>query len=60
MLNIQTPLFESQDIRLGPINYENDPEIESGWTHDSEFMRLMELKDSGWLPSSISTSYCSI
>ena len=44
MLQIQTPLFEAQDIRLGPIDYEKDPEVESGWTHDSEFMRLMELK----------------
>jgi RimJ/RimL family protein N-acetyltransferase len=42
MLDIQTQLFESQDLRLGPINHENDPEIESRWTHDSEFMRLME------------------
>ena len=44
MLNIQTPLFEAQDIRLGPIDHEKDPEVESKWTHDSEFMRLMELK----------------
>jgi RimJ/RimL family protein N-acetyltransferase len=44
MLDIQTSLFEAQDIRLGPIDYEKDPEVESKWTHDSEFMRLMELK----------------
>ena len=44
MLTIQTPLFEAQDIRLGPIDHEKDPEVESRWTHDSEFMRLMELK----------------
>lgn len=44
MLDIQTPLFESRDIRLGPIDHEKDPEVESKWTHDSEFMRLMELK----------------
>jgi RimJ/RimL family protein N-acetyltransferase len=42
MLDIQTQLFESQDLRLGPIDHEKDPEIESKWTHDSEFMRLME------------------
>jgi RimJ/RimL family protein N-acetyltransferase len=42
MFDIQTPLFESQDLRLGPIDHEKDPEIESKWTHDSEFMRLME------------------
>ena len=42
MLDIQTQLFESQDVRLGPIDHEKDPAIESKWTHDSEFMRLME------------------
>ena len=44
MLTIQTPLFEAQDIRLGPIDPEKDPAVESKWTHDSEFMCLMELK----------------
>ena len=44
MLTIQTPLFEAQDIRLGPIDHEKDPAVESKWTHDCEFMRLMELK----------------
>ena len=42
MLDIQTQLFESQDLRLGPIDHEKDPAIESKWTHDSDFMRLME------------------
>ena len=44
MLDIQTQLFESQDLRLGPIDHEKDPEIESKWTHSSEFMRLMETE----------------
>ncbi len=44
MLAIQTQLFESQDIRFGPIDHEAHPEIESKWTHDAEFMRLMEIK----------------
>jgi RimJ/RimL family protein N-acetyltransferase len=44
MLNIQTQLFEGQDIRFGPIDHEAHPEIESKWTHDAAFMRLMELK----------------
>lgn len=43
MLAIQTQLFEARDVRLGPIDHEAHPEIESKWTHDSEFMRLMEL-----------------
>ena len=44
MLDIRTPLFEAHDIRLGPIDHEKDPAVESKWTQDSEFMRLMELK----------------
>ncbi len=42
MFDIQTQLFEGQDICFGPIDHEKDPEIESRWTHNSEFMRLME------------------
>jgi hypothetical protein len=43
MFDIQTQLFEARDIRFGPIDHDQHPEIESKWTHDSEFMRLMEL-----------------
>lgn len=43
MYDIQTQLFEGQDIRFGPIDHEKDPEIESRWTHDSDFMRMMEV-----------------
>jgi RimJ/RimL family protein N-acetyltransferase len=43
MFDIQTQLFEDRDIRFGPIDHEKDPEIESKWTHDSEFMRMMEI-----------------
>jgi RimJ/RimL family protein N-acetyltransferase len=42
MFDIQTQLFEGQDIRFGPIDHEKDPAIESKWTHDSEFMRMMD------------------
>ena len=41
MLDIATQLLEGQGIRLGPIEYEKDPEIESKWTHNAEFMRLL-------------------
>ena len=44
MFTIETQLFEAQDVRLGPIDLEMHPAIESRWTHDAEFMRLMELK----------------
>jgi len=44
MIDIQTQLFEGRDIRFGPMDYEKDPEIESKWTHDSEFMRMYDLE----------------
>lgn len=43
MFDIQTQLFESQDIRFGPIDHEKDPAIESKWTHDSDFTRMMDV-----------------
>ena len=42
MFGIQTQLFEGKDIRFGPIDHEKDSEIEARWTHDSDFMRLMD------------------
>ena len=44
MLDLQTQLFEEKDVVFGPIDHETHPEVESKWTHDAEFMRLMELK----------------
>ena len=44
MFDIATQLFEGQDIRFGPIDHEKDPEIESKWTHNAEFMRLYEFE----------------
>ncbi len=43
MFDIQTQLFEGNAIRFGPIDHEKDAEIESRWTHDSDFMRMMEV-----------------
>ncbi|NWF64122.1 MAG: GNAT family N-acetyltransferase, partial [Chloroflexi bacterium] len=37
-------LFEEKDVCLGPIDHITHPVIESRWTRDAEFMRLMELK----------------
>lgn len=53
MLDIQTQLFESPDLRLGPIDHERDPEVESRWTHDSDFMRLMETNPARPLSASV-------
>ncbi len=61
MLNIQTQLFEATDIRFGPIDYETHPEIESKWTHDAEFMRLLDLKPARPLsPTMVKKQYESI
>src|SRR5215510_13538818 len=43
MFDIATQLFDGQDIRLGSIDYEKDPEVESKWTHNAEFMRLFDF-----------------
>ena len=40
-MNITTPLFEGKLVRLGSLDYDNDPQIESSWTHDPAFMRMM-------------------
>ena len=42
MFDIQTQLFDEKDVRFGPIDHEKDPEIESRWTHDSDFMRMFD------------------
>ena len=44
MFDIATQLYAADDICFGPINYETDPQIESKWTHNAEFMRLFDLE----------------
>ena len=41
---LEKPLFDGDLIRFGPINHEKDAEVESRWTHDASFMRLMYLE----------------
>jgi len=53
MFDIATQLFESEDVRFGPIDYEKDPEIESKWTHNAEFMRLYEFEPARPLSAAI-------
>ena len=40
-MNISTPLFEGSLVRLGAIDHEKDAEIESRWTHNPAFIRMM-------------------
>lgn len=58
MFTIETGLTEAQDVLLGPIDHDAHPAIESRWTHDAEFMRLMELTPIRPLsPASVKTHY---
>lgn len=43
-MDIATQLFEGQLICLGPIDHEKDAEIESKWTHDPEYLRMLYTK----------------
>jgi hypothetical protein len=42
-MSIEQSLFEGEHICLGPIDHEKDPEIESRWTHDASYLRLISL-----------------
>jgi RimJ/RimL family protein N-acetyltransferase len=42
-MDIQTQLFVGQLIRLGPVDHEKDPEIESRWTHDLAYLRAIGI-----------------
>lgn len=43
-MDIATQLFEGQLICLAPIDHEKDPEIESKWTHDPDYLRMLSTK----------------
>jgi RimJ/RimL family protein N-acetyltransferase len=53
MFDIQTQLYEGQDIRFGPIDHEKDAEIEAKWTHDSDFMRMMDTAPARPMPAAM-------
>ena len=36
-----TSLFEAERVRLAPPDPEHDAEVESAWTHDAEYLRLL-------------------
>jgi RimJ/RimL family protein N-acetyltransferase len=42
-MRINESLFVAEDICLAPIDHDKDAEIESRWTHDAEYMRLISL-----------------
>jgi len=42
-MRIDQSLYESEHICFGPIDHEKDPEIESLWTQDASYLRLISL-----------------
>ena len=40
-MDISTPLFEGRLVRLTSLDHEKDAQVESGWTHNPAFMRMM-------------------
>jgi RimJ/RimL family protein N-acetyltransferase len=43
-MGIEHSLFEGKLICLAPIDYEKDPEVESRWTHDPEYLRMLDTR----------------
>jgi RimJ/RimL family protein N-acetyltransferase len=41
IMDIRDPLFEGKTVCLAPIDHEKDPEFESKWTHDPEYLRML-------------------
>jgi RimJ/RimL family protein N-acetyltransferase len=51
-------LFEGPRVRLAPPDPEKDAEIESAWTHDGEYLRLVDLAPARPLsPSQVKKKY---
>lgn len=43
-MDLQKQLFVGPRISLGPIDHENDAPVLSGWSHDPEYLRLVDIK----------------
>ncbi len=43
-MSIHSQLYQGKHIRLGPINYEKDPAVESRWTHDVNYLHSLGLQ----------------
>ncbi len=43
-MTISTQLYQGQHVRLGAIDYEKDPEIESRWTHNTQYLHSLGLQ----------------
>jgi RimJ/RimL family protein N-acetyltransferase len=47
---MEQSLYDGRLVRLGPIDFEKDPPIESAWTHDGEFLLLTAASPSWPIP----------
>ena len=43
-MTINTQLYQGQHVRLGAIDFEKDPEIESRWTHDTQYLHSLGMQ----------------
>jgi RimJ/RimL family protein N-acetyltransferase len=43
-MDIHTSLFTGDQIVLAPIDHEKDAEVEAKWTHDPEYLRMLDTK----------------
>lgn len=43
-MGIENSLFEGQLICLAPIDHEKDAEVESKWTHDAGYLRMLDTR----------------
>ena len=41
-MKISVSLYEGENICLAPIDYEKDPAVESEWTHDASYLRMLD------------------
>jgi RimJ/RimL family protein N-acetyltransferase len=57
-MQLEQPLFEGERICLGPIDFDKDPEIESRWTHDPYYLRMLSAEPARPLaPSQVKKKY---
>jgi RimJ/RimL family protein N-acetyltransferase len=60
-MDLKRSLFEEELICLAPIDPEKDAEIESKWTHDGEYLRLLQAEIARPLsPAQVKKAYESI
>jgi RimJ/RimL family protein N-acetyltransferase len=52
-MSLQTSLFQGNSIYLAGINRDQDPEVESRWTHHAGYVRMLSIEPMHPLPPSL-------